>query len=51
MYNSRIIANSFAEHYSNLYNLKDDITYPNVSDLEINAFLVKLHLPSLSTAN
>uniref|UniRef100_A0A8C5WKN8 Endonuclease/exonuclease/phosphatase domain-containing protein n=1 Tax=Leptobrachium leishanense TaxID=445787 RepID=A0A8C5WKN8_9ANUR len=46
-YHPQQIADSFAEYYSTLYNLKHETTLPQPNVSEIFPFLQRLHLPSL----
>uniref|UniRef100_A0A8C5R2S7 Reverse transcriptase domain-containing protein n=1 Tax=Leptobrachium leishanense TaxID=445787 RepID=A0A8C5R2S7_9ANUR len=46
-YHPQQIADSFAEYYSTLYNLKHETTLPQLNVSEIFPFLQRLHLPSL----
>lgn len=48
IFNPKEIANTFAEYYSSLYNLKEDPNTPQPSDDAIQTFLADLSLPSLS---
>lgn len=48
MFHPKDIADSFAEYYSSLYNLKDDPSTPQPSDEAIQTFLADIKLPSLS---
>lgn len=48
LYDPRSITNSFAEYYSNLYNIQDDPSIPPVTPAAVQTFLSKLSLPSLN---
>lgn len=40
----------FADYYGSLYNLKDDPSTPQPSEVDIDSFLLTVDLPKLSTA-
>lgn len=46
--NPQAIADAFADYYSSLYNLKDDPATPQPVNEDIDNFLAKINLPSLS---
>lgn len=48
MFHPQDFANAFKEYYGKLYNLKDDPSVKQPTDLNIATFLTSIHLPTLS---